>query len=150
MFRTTRCEVPGLGEVLGDVRHGEVRGPGTVVGVGRIRTVESEGHVPHGEVRGSGMEGDRVEFRTGRCEVQAPQKVSGGSEHRTPKGIWVVGRCGTVHPKGTGWLVSASEGFRTWMCEVPTPREVWRKEFRDRGMVDWYVIGTGHQQKMEK
>ena len=110
MFRTTRCEVPGLGEVLGDVPHGEVRGPGTVVGVGRIRTVESEGHVPHGEVRGLGMEGDRVEFRTGRCEVQAPQKVSGGSEHRTPKGIWVVGKCGTVHPKGTGWLVSASEG----------------------------------------
>ena len=92
MFRTTRCEVPGLGEVLGDVPHGEVRGPGTVVGVGRIRTVESEGHVPHGEVRGSGMEGDRVEFRTGRCEVQAPQKVSGGSEHRTPKGFgWLVG-----------------------------------------------------------
>ena len=38
--------------------------------------------------------------------------------------------CGTVHPRVTGWLVSASEGFRTWMCEVPTPREVWRKDGR--------------------
>ena len=38
MFRTGRCEVRGPRGVLGDVPHGEVRGPGTMVGVGRIRT----------------------------------------------------------------------------------------------------------------
>ena len=86
------------------------------------------------EVFRSRMEGGRVKCSGGvpHRKVRGPGTVEGVWRIRAPytQRIWVVGRCGTVHPRVTGWLVSASEGFRTWMCEVPTPREVWRKDGR--------------------
>ena len=96
-----------------------------------------------GRVKGSAQGGARFWHR-GRCQKD-PSTVH-------PKGFgWLVGAA-LYTLKELGWLVSASEGFRTWMCEVPTPREVWRKDGRtgDGGTEQVGVRSTGHRGMKEE